>query len=264
MAVSILIDQAGSGAPPGVAGQAREDLVTGFAVTLTAIGGPFLAYSWSIIDVVVDIESAVQSAALLGAPFAPVSPMGPIDLEGTYFVEVVVDSGSGLGALPEDVARITFYAGGTLNFLNPDPAELPRREMAFREETQHNVPDLVFPLGNPRGWAEERLRWQATLRRMYQGKSYAWGRVAVAAGGPAALTGLALNAGVTWVSPGVVDVTFVTPLPNANYAVESSARGVPGQTYVDTETVNGFRLYRSDPWGALLDADFAFNVQARQ
>lgn len=268
MAVQIQIDQPGSGAPPGTPGQAREDLVTGFAVQLTATGGPFLAYSWSIIDKAVDIVAGVQSAALLTAPNAAITQCTPIDIEGTYLVQVIVDSGSGLGALADDVARITFYAGATLNALNTDPAELPRREMAFRETTEHNVPDLVFPLGNERGWAEERQRWQALLTRIYLGKSWAWGRVALPGGGPATLVGGVSNAlnvaGVARVAVGTVDVTFATPLPNANYEVTTSARGVGGQLYVDTETINGFRIYRADPWGALIDAPFSFNVRARQ
>jgi len=264
MAVSIQIDQPGSGAPPGVPGQAREDLTTGFPVTLTAIGGPFLAYQWSIVDKVVDIVAGAQSVALIGAPNAPATSMAPIDYSGTYLVQVVVDSGSGLGALSTDIARITFYAGPGLNALAPDPAELPRREMAFRETTEHNVPDLVFPLGNPRGWAEERQRWQEVLKRIYAGKSWAWGRVALPAGGPATLAGLAYNVGVVRVGVGVVDVTFTTPLPNANFAVTNAARGLPGQIYVDTETINGFRLYRADAWGALIDAGFSFDVRAHQ
>lgn len=265
MAVQILIDQPGSGAPPGTPGQAREDLALGFSVTLTATGGPFLAYSWSIIDKAVNMLAGVQSSALIGAPFAPATPMSPIDFEGTYLVQVVVDSGSGLGALPDDVARLTFYAGPGLNALAVDPAELPRREMAFRETIEHNVPDLVFPLGNARGWAEERQRWQEVLKRIYAGKSWSWGRVALPGGGPASLVGLALNVGgVGRVALGTVDVTFATPLPNANYEVISSPRGAGGQTYVDSETINGFRLYRADPWGGLIDADFGFDVRARQ
>lgn len=264
MAVSIQIDQFGSGAPAGVPGQAREDLALGFPVTLTSIGGPFLAYQWSIIDKPVDMVAGVQSAALLSASTAAITNVTPIDFEGTFLVQLAVDSGSGLGALPEDVTSITFFAGPVLNTLNPDPAELPRREMAFREQTQHNVPDLVFPLGNARGWAEERQRWQEVLKRIYLGKSWAWGRVAVAGGGPATLVGLALNvAGVAWVSPGVVDVLFITPLPNVNYKVDVVPMLSGGQGYADTLTVAGFRAYRADPWGGLLDADFAFNIQAR-
>lgn len=132
MAVQIKIDQPGSGAPPGVAGVAREDLVIGFGVLLTAVGGPFGQYQWSIIDKAVNIAAGVQSAALLGAPAAAVSSLAPIDQVGTYLVQVVVDSGSGLGATPGDIASLTFYAGTVLNSLNPNPALLPRRQMAWK------------------------------------------------------------------------------------------------------------------------------------
>lgn len=261
-AVSIQIDQPGSGIPLGTPGVAREDPAVGFPVQLTAVGGPFLAYQWSIIDLAIDMAAGVRATSALTAPAAAITQMTPIDQIGTYLVEVVVDSGSGLGALETDVARITFYAGATTNALNPDPAELPRREMAFYETTEHNVPDAVFPLGNRRGWAEERQRWQLVLQRIYEGKSWAWGRVSCPGGGPAALVA-GMNAGVTRVSQGVFDVVFTTPLPNANFAVDHAARGGGGQVYVDTETVNGFRLYRADPWGALIDDDFAFTVQVR-
>lgn len=262
MPVQIQIDQPGSGAPAGSPGQAREDLVLGFPVQLTAIGGPYLAYSWSIIDKTVDIVAGTQSVALLSAPSAAITQLQPVDIEGTYYVQVLVDSGSGLGALPEDIARGTFYAGPSLNALALDPAELPRREMAFRETTEHNVPDAVFPLGNARGWAQERQRWQEVLKRIYAGKSWACGRVAVAAGGPASTTQGFNLAGAVWVSTGVVDIVFARPLPNANYAVVPSPRGNNGQVYVDSETVNGFRLYRADSWGILTDDDFTFEVKA--
>lgn len=261
MPVSITIDQPGSGIPPGLPGQAREDLVLGFPAQLTANGGPFFAYQWSIIDKAVDMLAAVQSSALLSAPAAAVTQLTPMDIEGTYLVQVLVDSGSGLGANPDDQARITLYAGPVLNYLNPDPAELPRREMAFRETTEHNVPDLVFPAGNSRGWAEERQRWQEVLKRIYRGKSWSWGRVSVAGGGPAALVSSFNCAGAVWAATGIVDIVFATPLPNANYAVTATARGAGGSCYVDTETVNGFRLYRADAFGVLMDADFSFDVR---
>lgn len=168
MAVLIQIDQPGSGAPAGVPGVAREDLRIGFDVRLTAVGGPFLAYQWSIIDRPIDITLPVQSAALLSAPSAIQTLVTPVDLAGTYLVQVAVDSGLGLGARAEDVARITFYAGPALNSLAADPAELPRREIAFRERTEHNVPETLFPTGNPRGWAQEWLRWRAVYDRIYR------------------------------------------------------------------------------------------------
>jgi hypothetical protein len=262
MSVQIQIDQPGSGAPVGVPGRAREDLVLGFPVQLTAIGGPYLAYQWSIIDKTVDIALGTQSVALLTAPNAPITQMQPIDIEGTYYVQVVVNSGAGLGALPDDIARITFYAGPTLNALASDPAELPRREMAFRETTEHNAPDAVFPLGNARGWAQERQRWQEVLKRIYAGKSWACGRVAVTIGGPATVVQGFNVAGAVWVATGIVDVVFARPMPNTNYAVIPSLRGTNGQAYADSETVNGFRMYRADSWGMLTDGDFSFEVKA--
>lgn len=159
MAVLIKVDQAA--APPGVPGQAREDLVTGVGVTLTAVGGPFLAYAWSIISKPIDISIPVEASSLLGSPTASTSTLSPIDVAGTYLVEVAVDSGSGLGALAGDIARITFYAGPTLAVA---PTELPRREMAAFESTEHNVPDAIQPLGNTQGWSREWYRWFAAIK----------------------------------------------------------------------------------------------------
>lgn len=262
MAVQIQIDQFGSGAPAGSPGVAREDLRTGFAVTLTAVGGPFLAYQWSLADRPVNMVAGVQSAALLASPNASITNVTPIDQVGTYVVQLVVDSGSGLGALPEDTTRITFYAGAALNYLNPDPSELPRRGIGFTERTEHNVPDVVFPGGNPRGWAQERQRWDEVLQKLYAGKSWGRGRVSLPGGGPAALVGGSLNiAGVARAAQGIVDVTFATALPTANYGVSVGALNTAGEAYADTLTVNGFRVHRSDPWGAYVDGDFEFNVQ---
>lgn len=262
MAVQIQIDQFGSGAPAGSPGVAREDLVTGFAVTLSAVGGPFLAYQWSLADRPVNVQAGVQSAALLASPNASITNVTPIDQVGTYVAQLVVDSGSGLGALPEDTTRITFYAGATLNYLNADPAELPRRPPGFTERTEHNVPDVVFPGGNPRGWAEEWDRWFAVIARLNAGKSWARARVALPGGGPASLVGGNVNvAGVARVAQGIVDVVFATALPDANYAVDVGPMNADGQVYADTLTVNGFRVHRADAWGAYVDADFQFNIQ---
>lgn len=262
MAVSIQIDQFGSGAPAGSPGVAREDLRTGFAVTLTAVGGPFLAYQWSLADRPVNMLAGVQSAALLSSPNAIVTNVTPIDQEGTYVVELVVDSGSGLGAKPEDTTRITFYAGATLNALNADPAALPRRKPGYSERNEHNVPDVVFPSGNPRGWAQERDRWDEVVKALYAGKTWARARVALPSGGPASLVGNAINvAGVARVSKGIVDVLFTTPLPSADYTVAVSPITDAGECYADTLTVNGFRVHRADSWGAYFDGDFSFTVQ---
>lgn len=264
MPVQIQIDQPGSGAPAGIPGQAREDLATGFGVVLTAVGGPYAAYQWSIIDKAVDIVAGLPSAAALGAPTAPVSTLSPIDNVGTYLVQVVVDSGSGLGATADDVARITFYAGTVLNSLNPDPTKLPRRQMAFRETTEHNVPDAIFPAGNERGWAEEWERWFALLQALYNRPSqFAFGCVILPGGGPASLAPGSVNVfAVARVSLGVVSVTFATPAASANYAVLPSAENTGGMFAVTLKGVGGFLIERSDIGGALFDGNFSFSVVA--
>lgn len=250
----IQIDQATK--PAGVAGQAREDLSTGIAVTLLAVGGPYAQYQWEFVDVAVNILTPAVSAAAFGTPTAVSTTVTPIDLPGTYSVRLSVDSGSGLGATIDDVAEITFYAGPALS---ADPAELPRREPAFRETTQHNVPDGINAGGNVEGWAREWRRWFATLVRLVLAKSYARARVQLTGGGATVQRNLNINS-VTRVSTGVCDVAFVRPMTGVVYTVNASPRGTPGMLYVDTETANGFRIYRADQFGALVDADFSFEV----
>lgn len=169
MTVQIKIDQPGSGAPAGVAGRSREDLRTTFDVQLSAIGGPFLAYQWTLVDRPIDIVTPAASAAAVATPNASVTLVTPIDQVGTYLVELAVDAGYGVGARPEDVARATFYAGVTLNYLATDPRELPRRIPAFRERADHNAPDAIYPSGNARGWAQEWLRWFSSISRLWKG-----------------------------------------------------------------------------------------------
>jgi hypothetical protein len=252
MAVQIQINQGTTGTP----GQAREDLVTGTAVTLVAVGGPYLAYSWSIVDKPIDIVTSTQSSALIVAPTASTTQVSPIDVGGTYLVQILVDSGSGLGALPTDVARITFYAGPTLA---ANPAQLPRREMAFRETTEHNVPDAVFPSGNPRGWAQERLRWQEVLKSVYGVKSFAWGRVALTSGGATLTSGV--NVGVSRTGVGRVTVTLTTAAPVSTYAVVATALGAGGSVAAFNTTTATFDIERADLGGGLVDADFSFDVK---
>jgi hypothetical protein len=156
--LQIQIDQ--SGKPGGVPGQAREDLATGTPVQLTATGGPFVQYQWTVLDKPVDVVANVRSAAALSSGTASATLLQPIDLAQTYFVQVAVDSGSGLGALETDVAQITFYAGPTLS---ADATKFPRRQPAVGETDQHNVPDAIDPGGQPDGWARERARWDAAL-----------------------------------------------------------------------------------------------------
>lgn len=158
MAAQITVNQAAK--PAGVAGQAREDLDLGTAVTLSAAGGPFLAYLWTIVDKPIDIVTGARSAAALSAPTSSSTNVAPIDKPGTFLVQLAVDSGSGLGALAGDVARITFYAGPALA---ADPTLLPRRWPATGETSEHNVPDAVDAGGNPDGWAREWLRWRSRI-----------------------------------------------------------------------------------------------------
>lgn len=250
----IQIDQAAK--PPGVAGQAREDLDTGVAVTLLAVGGPYTAHQWEFIDKATDILAPAKSAAVFVSPTAVSTDVTPIDLAGTYSVRLSVDSGSGLGATADDVAEISWYAGPPLN---ADAAELPRREPAFRETTYHNVPDALDPAGNPEGWAREWRRWFAALARLVAGKSYARARVQLTGGGATVLRQHNV-ASVSRVGVGVCDVVFTRPLTGTAYQVTAFPRGVPGMLYVDTEAAGGFRVYRADQFGALTDADFSFEV----
>jgi hypothetical protein len=259
MAVQIQIDQAML--PPGLPGVAREDLTLGMPAILTAVGGAYAAYLWRIIHVPIDIVAGVKASSVLATPTASASLLSPLDVAGTYHVEVSVDSGSGLGALPEDIARITFYAGPALSV---DPGALPRRTPAFDETMEHNVPDAIEPLGNTEGWSREWYRWFEVIKRAAAGSSGLWGRVNLPVGGPATLVDGINVSGVNRITMGVVDITFATPLPNANYAVITVARGTPGGSCVAyNETVNGFRIERADFAGGLVDADFAFDVRVR-
>src|SRR5512139_1225814 len=147
MPVLVKIDQAAK--PPGVAGQAREDLDTGVAVTLSAIGGPYLQYQWSLRYVAIDILAGTRATSVLATPAAAVTSLAPIDKPGMYTGRIIVDSGAGLGASPDDVADWSFYAGtpGDPLFgpLAAAPDELPRRGIAAGERGEHNVPDVLDP-----------------------------------------------------------------------------------------------------------------------
>lgn len=255
MAVSIKIDQAAH--PPGVAGKAREDISTGTAVTLTAVGGPYAAYSWSVIHKPSDIYTNTPSAAALTAPAAAVTNLTPIDQECTYLVQVLVDSGSGLGATASDVARITFYAGAALN---PDPERLPRRTIAFGETTEHNVNDAIQPAGNTEGWAREWQRWFALIQANYDSRVLAAGRVTLTGGGAVLVRGNKV-AGVVRTGVGTVEVTLSITMPDTDYAPWANALGAPGGSCtVDTLTPTTFVVTRADFAGVVTDADFTFGV----
>ena len=260
MPVQIQIDQPGLSPPlpPGMPGRAREDLALGTPVLLSAVGGPFAKYTWRILHLPIDITANTRATSVIASPNGSSTTLGPLDVAGTYHVEVVVDSGSGLGALAGDTARITFYAGPPLA---ADPGELPRRVPAFAETTEHNVADAIETGGNTEGWAREMYRWFAVIERGGKGQSAAWGRVSVAQGGPPVLIDGVNIASVSYVAFGTYDIVFDKPLGNANYAVIAVARDTPGGSCaVCNETTTGFRIERADFGGGLVNADFVFHV----
>lgn len=252
--VQIVLNQIG--APSHSSSQAREDFVTGVSVQVTLNGGPFLQQQWSFLDRPIDIVGGVQSAAGYVDPTAAATTIQPIDVAGTYLLKVVVDSGQGLGATLLDQATITFYAGPTLA---ADPTQLPRRVPAFLERLEHNVADATYPGGNTRGWAQEWLRWFALISASAAGGLSPWGRVTLTGGGASLVAGR--NVSVVRAGVGLVNVVFVAPLANANYAVVPAARGlVGGSATAYAETTNGFSVARADPFGAAIDSDFTFSV----
>jgi len=258
MAVSILLDQAFK--PPGVPGFARQDFDVGVAVSIAAIGGPFFAYQWRIIDKPLDLTVPSQATTAIATFDAAATTLSPIDLPGTYLIEVLVDSGSGLGATDADVARITFYANDPANPLSTDAAEMPRRTPAFRERLEHNVPEVLFPGGNPRGWAEERLRFDEMISRMYQGKTWASGRITVPGGGPASIINSFNVATAVWSAAGIVVVTFTRPLPSALYTVTGNTSAAPGFFRASAMLTTGFTALTHDPLSVATDRDFNFAI----
>lgn len=268
--VQIVLDQATK--PAGVAGIAREDLDTGLDVTAAAVGGPFSDHLWSIVDKPIDFTAALQSTATLSAPTVATTLVTPIDLRGTYKLQLLVDSGSGLGATQEDIAEITFHASEPaatgLGPLAADAGELPRRRPGFKEKTEHNVTDPILT-NNTRGWAQERDRWDLVMRRVYAGKSWAWGKIAVAGGGPATIVttaGLrpqAFNIAVpTRTGLGVIDVVFDRNMLEADsYIVQPWLDNSRGFIEVTTQLTTGFTLETRTVAEALADLDFGFTVQ---
>jgi hypothetical protein len=261
--VQILLSQAAT--PPGSPGEARDDFVTGTPVQATATGGPFAQYLWSFVSKAIDVEAGTRASSAFGSATSPTTSVDPIDVAGEYLIQVVVDSGSGLGATEDDVARIVFYAGDvgdTINGpLNTDVAELPQRMPAFRETLEDNVPDAIDPSGNTEGWSRPWLKLKAVVNRMYQGKSWAWARVTMTGGGASVAAGF--NTIVTRTGVGTCHVQFTRNLPNANYAVIPTARGVGGSCTVSNELFDGFDLERADIGGSLVDADFTFELKVQ-
>jgi hypothetical protein len=272
MAASIRIDQAAK--PAGVAGQARQDIDTGVLVTATAVGGPFLAHQWSILHApVAMVPTQLKSAAALSAPTAAATNISPIDLPGTYLIQLAVDSGSGLGALPGDNARITFGASEPIGTgRGPFAAnidEFPRRVMAFREQLEHNAPDALDAGGNPDGWDREWRRWFATIERISMGRAWAWALVDVVAGVSAAVeivngkpqsmnVATAVRTGL-----GVYPITFTRAMPEASYIVSGTVfRGsASGFCRATAITAVGFTMNTFTIADAPADRDFEFAVR---
>jgi hypothetical protein len=263
-AVQILLNQ--SGKPAGVAGQAREDLDTGVSVSASTVGGPYSAYQWSFLSRPDNVTTGVEATTAFSASTSSSTVLSPIDQAGTYLLQLAVDSGSGLGATSDDVAQIEFYAGvpgdPIVGPLNTDPAELPRRPIAFRERRQGNFPDSIEPLGNTTGWAREWYRWWAVIERMYQGKSWAVGRVTGDPVTPVLVRGFnVIQAGISRIATGNVQVTFVRPMPDANYVVIPSLLNTAGIVSVNTITATHFRVLTKDTSFVAQDYDFGFDVK---
>jgi hypothetical protein len=260
----VKIDQAAK--PAGVAGQAREDLDTGVPVTLTAVGGPFLAYSWTLRYVAIDILTDTRATSILSAPAAAVTSLSPIDKPGMYAGRLAVDSGAGLGASPEDIADWSFYAGTPgdplYGPLASAPDELPRRGIAAGERGEHNVPDALDPGGNVDGWAREWERWKAVFRRLYSRQLFAVG--IVTNNGVAALGREIGLAGAVRNSLGNVTVTFDSAFLDADYAAFALPIGsTGGSATVVSRLAGSCVVERGDMGGSLVDADFVLVAALR-
>jgi hypothetical protein len=256
VAVSIKIDQAAK--PAGVAGRAREDLDTGVAVTLEAVGGPYSQYQWEFLGKPANDAVTARSASGFTAATSSITQTTP-DLAGTYNVRVSVDSGSGLGATPGDVADITYYAGPVLN---TDAAELPRRLMAYLERSQHNVPDAINAGGNDEGWAREWERWKSTIARMHSAKLWAGGRIQLTGGGATILRAHNVATAVRS-AVGRVAITFTRGMADTLYEAVVTPVLAQGSGYADTFATSGFTAHRGDLGGSYVDADFQFAVFLR-
>lgn len=259
--VQIKIDQAA--APAGLPGVAREDLATGSPVTLTAVGGPFAAYRWTIIDRALDFTNDTLSAAAISASTQAITTMTPIDVAGTYLVQLEIDSGNGLGASADDIARITFYAGPTLA---ADAFELPQRIPAARETTEHNVANAAYPAGNSIGWAYAVGRWfYGIVRRLFRTGPRAGARVSTASAGPT-VTEIRKNYVTSVTFDGAAyTVTLNPPFTDLDYGVvvtphESVDYGHPTTWAVSIMSESTFTISFYDNADAATGADFTVLV----
>lgn len=248
---------------PGVAGQARDDVATGAAVTLTAAGGPFGGYLWVVDYLAVDASQAgtiVRATSALTAPTSSVTQLTPIDKRGTYAGRLLVDSGAGLGAGVDDVAYWSFYAGvagdPVTGALASDPTSIPRRVPAAGERAEHNSVSSLYPGGNPLGWAYEWLQWFAVIERLFSRQLFAAAVVTLTSGGASISRKIGV-ASVTRNSVGNVTVAWAAAFPDALYGAFALPIGATGGSCVVSSRATGTCVVeRGDPGGSLADASF--------
>lgn len=259
--VQIKIDQ--SGKPPGLPGVAREDLDLSVDVVLSAVGGPFRAYRWTVVDQALEFQIDYLGTAAVVSPFASTTTLTPIDASGTYLVQLEIDSGLGLGATADDIVRITFYAGLPLATL---PDELPQRIPATREYTEHNVPNPAYPLGNAIGWAYTIGRWlDGVVRRLYRVGARAGVRVSTSSTGPTVTAIRNFYMTAPTFDGTKYTCTIVPPMINAFYGVQvtpgvSVDYGVPKKWAYKVLSSSQFELYFYDDADAATGADFTASV----
>jgi hypothetical protein len=254
--VQIKIDQAGK--PAGLPGIAREDLDISVDVTLSAVGGPFTAYRWSLVDPALEFENDALATSAIISPTTSSTLLSPIDVSGTYLVKLEIDSGSGLGATADDVSTLTFYAGLPLSVY---PDELPKRIPAAREYTEHNVPNAAYPTGNRIGWAYVVGQWlKGVVRRLYRIGPRAGIRISTASAGPTVTTVRAFYM-TTSFDGTKYTCTIAPPYPNAFYGVvvtphESTDYGHPASYAVTILSSSQFEIRFYDAADVVTGADF--------
>lgn len=259
--VKIKIDQTGK--PAGLPGVAREDLNLGTDVVLSAVGGPFRAYRWSVVNGAIDYSINDLSSAAPVSPTNSVTTVTPIDVSGTYLVQLEIDSGRGLGATADDVARITFYAGVPLA-TNID--ELPQRIPAPEETNEHNVPNTIFPTGNRIGWAYTVGRYlYGVVRRLYRVGGRAGIRVSTASAGPTVTAVRSFYMLLPTFNGTKYTCTIDPPMINAFYGVQVTPHvsidyGVPKKWAVNVLSASQFEIYFYDNADAATGADFTATV----
>ena len=255
--VQIKIDQAGK--PAGLPGVAREDFDISVDVVLSAVGGPFRQWRWSVIDQALEFETDSLGTAAIVSPSSSTTVLSPIDVSGTYLVQLEIDSGSGLGATADDIVRITFYAGVPLA---TEPDELPQRIPAAREYTEHNVPNAAYPLGNVIGWAYTIGKWlDGVVRRLYRVAPRAGIRITTASAGPTVTVVRAFYMLAPTFNGTTYTCTIDPPFPNAFYGVsitphESVDYGHPKTWAVNVLSSSQFEVVFYDNADVATGADF--------